>query len=133
MQKRRSRTRSVRCRRGVNRLGGAWRRSGRQDGRRAAATIRRVTGSVSTTSSRWSVCEAHDPTGEPGAGNRHAGFGERGTGNAAKGAGLRPEAKAAEQPPDPKAGAPAPDSTAPWKGAVTQRVRTPPGNCRSSR
>ena len=22
---------------------------------------------------------------------------------------------------------------APWKGAVTQRVRTPPGNCRSSR
>ena len=28
--------------------------------------------------SRWSVCEAHDPTGEPGAGNRHAGFGERG-------------------------------------------------------
>ena len=24
------------------------------------------------------VCEAHDPTGEPGAGNRHAGFGEQG-------------------------------------------------------
>ena len=25
-----------------------------------------------------SVCEVHDPTGEPGAGNPHAGFGERG-------------------------------------------------------
>ena len=24
------------------------------------------------------VCETHDPTGEPGAGNRHAGFGEQG-------------------------------------------------------
>ena len=24
------------------------------------------------------VCERHDPTGEPGAGKRHAGFGERG-------------------------------------------------------
>ena len=24
------------------------------------------------------VCEPHDSTGEPGAGNRHAGFGERG-------------------------------------------------------
>ncbi len=57
------------------------------------------------------VCEVHDPTGEPGAGNRHAGFGERGTGNVAKGAGLRPVAKAPELPPDPTAGAPAPDST----------------------
>ncbi len=27
--------------------------------------------------SRCSVCEVHDPAGEPGAGNRHAGFGER--------------------------------------------------------
>ena len=27
----------------------------------------------------------------------------------------------------------APDSRAPWKGAVSQRVRNPPGNCRSSR
>ena len=26
---------------------------------------------------RCSVCEAHDPAGEPGAGNRHAEFGER--------------------------------------------------------
>ena len=39
------------------------------------------------------------------------GFGERGTGNAAMGAGLRPGAKATDKPPDPKAGAPAPDST----------------------
>ena len=31
----------------------------------------------------WSVCEVHDPTGEPGAGNPHAGFGERGRGNVA--------------------------------------------------
>ena len=27
---------------------------------------------------RRSVYEVHDPTGEPGAGNRHAGFGEQG-------------------------------------------------------
>ena len=27
---------------------------------------------------RRSVHETHDPTGEPGAGNRHAGFGEQG-------------------------------------------------------
>ena len=27
---------------------------------------------------REPVCEPHDSTGEPGAGNRHAGFGERG-------------------------------------------------------
>ena len=42
-----------------------------------AVTVRRFIGPVPTLS-RWSVCEAHDPTGEPGAGNRHAGFGERG-------------------------------------------------------
>ena len=60
---------------------------------------------------RRSVCETHDPTGEPGAGNWHAGFGERGTGNAAMGVGLRPSAKAMALPPNPKAGAPAPDST----------------------
>ena len=35
------------------------------------------------------LCEAHDPTGEPGAGNRHAGFGEQGLENETMGAGLR--------------------------------------------
>ena len=68
------------------------------------------------------VCEVHDPTGEPGAGNRHAGFGERGTGNVAKGAGLRPVAKAPELPPDPTAGAPAPDSTAVDRHDITRRI-----------
>ena len=34
---------------------------------------------TSSPLSPWcSVCEMHDPTGEPSAGNRHAGFGERG-------------------------------------------------------
>ena len=53
----------------------------------------------------------HDLEGKPGAGNPHARFDERGTGNAVKGAGLRPGAKATDKPPDPKTGAPAPDST----------------------
>ena len=73
--------------------------------------------------SRWSVCEVHDPTGEPGAGNPHAGFGERGTGNAAMGAGLRPGAKATDKPPDPNAGAPAPDST-PYRNRPQQQYET---------
>ena len=44
----------------------------------------------------------------------HVRFDERGTGNAVKEVGLRPRAKATEQPPNPNSGAPAPDS-------ITQR------------
>ena len=61
-----------------------------------------------------SVCERPDPTGEPGAGKRHAGFGERGE-ETRLGVRLRHRriAKAAGQPllPHAKEGAPLPDST----------------------
>jgi len=50
---------------------------------------------------REPVCESHDSTGEPGAGNRHAGFGERGEETRPRGSGLRPDAKAPDEPPTP--------------------------------
>ena len=43
--------------------------------------------------------------------NRHAGFDEAGAGNVPTGAGLRPGAKAPDEPPDPTGGAPALDPT----------------------
>jgi len=51
------------------------------------------------------------PTGQPGEGNPHAGLDEAGAGNVAMGAGLRPKAKALEEPPDPNVRAPALDPT----------------------
>ena len=60
------------------------------------------------------VCERHDPTGEPGALNRHVGFGERGV-EPWQGERMRHphEAKAAGKRllPHAKAGASLPDST----------------------
>ena len=53
--------------------------------------------------------------GEPGAGDPHAGFDEAGAGDVAMGAGLRPEAKAEDEPPDPTVRAPVLDPT----GGVT--------------
>ena len=112
MRKRRGRTRTVRYRRGVNRPGGTPETT-REAGWLSCSGLGLPDQPAppSHDPSRWSVCEVHDPTGEPGAGNPHAGFGERGTGNAAMGAGLRPGAKATDKPPDPKTGAPAHDST----------------------
>ena len=43
---------------------------------------------------RRSVCETHGPTGEPGAGNPHAGFGEQGVETDLWEAGLSAAAKA---------------------------------------
>ena len=47
----------------------------------------------------------HNPgakrTGKPGAGEPHAGFDVAGAGDVTMGAGLRPEAKAEDEPPDP--------------------------------
>jgi len=43
--------------------------------------------------------------GKPGTGKPYAGFDEAGVGNVARGAGLRPTAKALDEPPDPTAGA----------------------------
>ena len=112
MRKRRGRTRMVRRRRSVNRPGGTPETTWEAGWLSCSGLgLPDQPAPSSLDPSRWSVCEVHDPTGEPGAGNPHAGFGERGTGNAAMGAGLRPGAKATDKPPDPKAGAPAPDST----------------------
>ena len=49
--------------------------------------------------------------GKPGAGEPHAGFDEAGAGDVAMGAGLRPEAKAEDEPPDPTVRAPVLDPT----------------------
>lgn len=51
------------------------------------------------------------PTGQPGEGNLHAGLDVAGAGNVAMGAGLRPRAKALEEPPGPNVRAPALDPT----------------------
>ncbi len=120
MRKRRGRTRMVRRRRSVNRSGGTPETTWEAGWLSCSGLgLPDQPAPSSHDPSRWSVCEVHDPTGEPGAGNPHAGFGERGTGNAAMGAGLRPGAKATDKPPDPNAGAPAPDSTeAPVGSAV---------------
>ena len=53
----------------------------------------------------------HDLVRKPDAGNPHVRFDERGSGNGTKGDGLRPGAKATEQPPYPTVTASAPDST----------------------
>jgi len=52
--------------------------------------------------------------GEPGTGKPYAGFDVALVGNVTRGAGLRPWAKALDEPPDPTAGAPVLDPT--WKG-----------------
>ena len=54
-------------------------RDGMQSGRRvAAADDVGEPDHLHARIARRSVYEAHDPTGEPGAVNRHAGFGEQG-------------------------------------------------------
>src|SRR6058998_303494 len=49
--------------------------------------------------------------GKPGAGDPHAGFDEAGAGDVTMGAGLRPAAKAEDEPPDPTVRAPVLDPT----------------------
>ena len=50
---------------------------------------------------REPVCESHDSTGEPGAGNRPAGFGERGEETCPRESACGPVAKAPDEPPIP--------------------------------
>jgi hypothetical protein len=52
--------------------------------------------------------------GKPGTGKPYAGFDVAGAGNVTRGAGLRPRAKALDEPPDPTVGAPVLDPT--WEG-----------------
>ena len=66
----------------------------------------------------YAKAKAEDPitlgakrTGKPGAGEPHAGFDVAGAGDVTMGAGLRPEAKAEDEPPDPTVRAPALDPT----------------------
>ena len=57
------------------------------------------------------MCEPHDSTGEPGAGNRPAGFGERGEETYPRDSACGPVAKAPDKPPTPTGYAPLLDST----------------------
>ena len=57
------------------------------------------------------VREPHDSTGEPGAGNRPAGFGERGEETYPWDSACGPVAKAPDKPPTPTGYAPLLDST----------------------
>ena len=49
--------------------------------------------------------------GKPGTGKPYAGFDVAGAGNDTRGAGLRPRAKALDEPPDPTVGSPVLDPT----------------------
>src|SRR3954467_8423879 len=70
-------------------------------------------------------------TGKPGAGDPHAGFDVAGAGDVTMGAGLRPRAKAMDEPPDPKANAPALDPTG---GGRMGKVSSPVDrHCRGKR
>ena len=60
------------------------------------------------------MCEPHDSTGEPGAGNRPAGFGERGEETCPWESDCGPAAKAPDEPPNPTGYAPPLDSTRIW-------------------
>ena len=57
------------------------------------------------------MCEPHDSTGEPGAGNRHAGFGERGEETCLWASDCGPVRKRRMEPPSPTGYAPPLDST----------------------
>ena len=81
---------------------------GPAQGCRPGATARQTRPPVAD---REPVCEPHDSTGEPGAGNRHAGFGERGEETYPRESACGPARKRPEEPPTPTGYAPPPDST----------------------
>ncbi len=64
-------------------------------------------GTESAASAIGRISLDEKPTGQPSAGNSHAGLDVAGAGNVAMGAGLRPTTKGVDQPPDPKVRAPA--------------------------
>src|SRR3954467_8605117 len=61
-------------------------------------------------------------TGKPGAGEPHAGFDVAGAGDVTMGAGLRPGAKAEDEPPDPAVRAPAPHPNGEGVGDVPMKA-----------
>ena len=82
--------------------------SGRQQARRRTGRLAhgrepsaRTREDPSAGRDREPVCEPHDSTGEPGAGNRHAGFGERGEETCPRESACGPVAKAPDKPPAP--------------------------------
>jgi hypothetical protein len=82
----------------------------------SAGTVWRLPGAVlpeaeSAASAIGRITLDEKPTGQPSAGNPHAGLDEAGSGNVAMGARLRPTTKGVEKPPDPKVRAPALDPT----------------------
>ena len=78
---------------------------------------------------REPVCESHDSTGEPGAGDRPAGFGERGEETCSRESDCGPVAKAPDDPPIPTGYAPPLDST----GTVVVRNGLSPSETAGSR
>ena len=71
--------------------------------------VRRLQPSCVSRGKPWPFrARRHDLVRKPDAGNPHVRFDERGSGNGTKGDGLRPGAKATEQPPYPTVTAPAP-------------------------
>jgi len=82
----------------------------------SAGTVWRLSGAVlpeseSAASAIGRISLDEKPTGQPSAGNSHAGLDAAGAGNVAMGAGLRSTTKGVEKPPDPKVRAPALDPT----------------------
>ena len=73
---------------------------------RAARIVLRIPGPLpaaeSAPQSIGHINRGMKATGKRSAGKLHAAFDEAGAGNVVTGAGLRPKAKAMEQPPDPK-------------------------------
>ena len=66
-----------------------------------ADQVDRLVSASETDPDREPVCEPHDSTGEPGAGNRPAGFGERGEETCPWESACGPAAKAPDEPPTP--------------------------------
>ena len=116
--------------------------AGRSRGRATPATRTALADAPFPTEPDLPVCERHDPTGEPGALNRHAGFGERGAEtwqcermrhpHDAKAAGKRllPHAKAGASLPDSTIAAcsDAPARPPPRSPYNTGRVRNAPSD-----
>jgi len=73
-----------------------------------------TTGPESTASAIGFITLQEKLAGKPGTGKPYAGFDVAGAGNVTRGAGLRPRAKALDEPPAPAVGAPVLDPT--WEG-----------------
>ena len=79
-------------------------------------------GPESTASAIGFITLQEKLAGKPGTGKPYAGFDVAGAGNVTRGAGLRPRAKALDEPPDPTVGAPVLDPTCEGVGVKFPRA-----------